>query len=651
MTRILGIDTGGTYTDGVIVDAQSKEVLCKAKTMTTKHRLHQCIQNCIRDFPEKYLREISLVCLSTTLATHAIVEGGGCREGLILIGGKPEGKMPTDRYELIRGKMDIKGRLIENIQMDEVREAVERFRGQVDAIAISGYASVRNPGHEMLVKKCVQEQLGIPTACAHELTTSLGFYDRTVTADLNARLIPMICDLIQSVRSVMEECGIKAPVMLVKGDGTLMTEACARDKPIETILSGPAASIIGGIHLSGLKEAIVLDMGGTTTDIANVCQGAMKIRNEGAKVGGWFTHIKAAEVYTTGLGGDSRIAMDSHHRIHIGPKKCMPFCVMAKCFPGLREELRRIYQDPDEAYMKFHRSDTEAYFLLKDYESLQCDEEDLSIVNHLLYQPHTKYYLSRRLSVHKLSDRLNELVKEGILLHIAITPTDILHAEGKYKKWDELASVLALQILADQMGLELQECIRQIRSRIEAQMNCACLQGAFYFDQQNFDVESNQAAAYFIKKVFFEKQSHVLGGQYFLKKPVVAIGAPARAWSASLGHDLGTRVIVPEHAEVANAIGAAVGKVVDQSDVLIRPDPVTKKYIVFAGCGRKLFESLEEATAYAKESGRLHAQDCLPGYGCDISVDIHDEYIDDEFAGPKRIFVERVVYIRAKAKI
>ena len=262
MQKILGIDTGGTYTDGVVIRASDRQILAKAKTLTTRRNLQMCIKNCIEAFPAEELEGVCLVSLSTTLATNAVVEGRGCKEGLILIGGRPEGKMPTGQYRIVQGRPDIMGRMRELINPQEIDEAIEFFRGTVDALAVSGYASVRNPEHEIYVKERIREKLGIPVVCAHELTASLGFYERTVTAVLNARLIPVICNLIDSVKAAMQKYHIEVPLMIVKGDGTLMTEECARDKPIETILSGPAASVIGGMFLSGEKNAIILDMGG-----------------------------------------------------------------------------------------------------------------------------------------------------------------------------------------------------------------------------------------------------------------------------------------------------------------------------------------------------------------------------------------------------
>ena len=151
----------------------------------------------------------------------------------------------------------------------------------------------------------------------------------------------------------MELRGIKAPLMIVKSDGSLMTDAMARSKPIETILSGPAASVIGGIFLSGQQDAFVMDIGGTTTDIANVSDGHLNIRDEGAKVGGWYTRARAVEVFTSGLGGDSRIYVDSHKKIRIDTCKSIPLCMDVASFVGYEMVEHYIIEDLCGARMAF----------------------------------------------------------------------------------------------------------------------------------------------------------------------------------------------------------------------------------------------------------------------------------------------------------
>ncbi|HWI54450.1 MAG TPA: hydantoinase/oxoprolinase family protein, partial [Desulfobacteria bacterium] len=301
MVLALGIDTGGTFTDSVIYQLAEGTVVVKAKAPTTYNDFARGIRNSINKMAFKEFEKIRLVSLSTTMATNAIVEGRGCEVGLILIGEKPNGPLPVRNFAVVRGGHDIKGNPREELDPEEVEQALEAIKDNVEAFAVSGFASVRNPEHELRIKELIEKKYNLPVVCGHQLTTSLGFHERSVTAALNAKLIPIIRGLINSVKSVLAELKINdAQLMVVKGDGTLMNVSTALEKPIETILSGPAASIIGATVLTDLSHALVLDMGGTTTDIAVLKNGVPRINPEGATVGGWLTRVEAANIYTYG---------------------------------------------------------------------------------------------------------------------------------------------------------------------------------------------------------------------------------------------------------------------------------------------------------------------------------------------------------------
>jgi N-methylhydantoinase A/oxoprolinase/acetone carboxylase beta subunit len=647
MNKILGIDTGGTYTDMVIVSADKKEVLAKCKTLTTKDDLTSCISAGIAKLPEKCLADISMISLSTTLATNAIVENKGCKTGLILIGGRPKGPLCADEIALVKGRYDIKGRQKEPVDVNEIDAVVESFRGKVDAMAISGYASVRNPRHEMYVRQVVEQKLGIPVACAHELTSSLGFYDRTVTVNLNARLIPMLCHLMDAVRSVVEAHHICAPLMVVKGDGDLMTEAVARRKPIETILSGPASSIIGGVHLSGEQDAFIIDMGGTTSDIAHVQNGRAEIRNEGARVGGWFTHVRAVEVFTVGLGGDSRIYIDSEGEIKIGPEKSMPLTMAAARYPRLKDELSHIYECGSYKDFQFH--DHEAFVLAKKYENLSYTDEEKILIEILRYEPHTLDYLKNHISINKLRHLLDGLVHDGVIMRISLTPTDILHVTGDYRCWDPEIAEIAVKIVADKFGVDRNAFIRSVREALGRRLDQSVMEAAFYFDHQNVDMTKGGACDYFMNKLFFDDGSCRLKASYELKQKIVGIGAPANAWVAGMGKCLNTTVEVLEHAEVANAVGAAVGRDVEVVEILIRPDSLSNKYLVYSPVDRKEWDDLDRATEYAFQVGI----NCIKetAYGChyDLKKDVEDLNFEDVTNG-RVLFMERVVKLTAHFK-
>ena len=135
---------------------------------------------------------------------------------------------------------------------------------------------------------------------------------------------------------------IDAPLMIVKGDGSLMKAEIALEYPVETILSGPAASVVGAGFLTGLEDFVVSDMGGTTTDIAVVSGGRPVISDEGALVGAWRTMVEAVDVRTSGLGGDSEVCFDRQLRLRVGPRKAMPLSLMAHSFPAALALLRSI---------------------------------------------------------------------------------------------------------------------------------------------------------------------------------------------------------------------------------------------------------------------------------------------------------------------
>lgn len=323
---ILGIDTGGTYTDGIIMDRDSKKILCTAKALTTPAGLAEGIRNCILSMNFQKWDQIGMVSLSTTLATNAIVEGKGGRVGLILMGDRPKGDIPAEYIVTLDGRLDIRGGVSKPLDVRQCREQTGKLAGICDAVAISGYASVRNPAMENQAAEIAVEELGLPVVCAHELTGALGFYERTVTAVLNARLLPLIKNLIQAVDRVLRELKVQAPVMIVRGNGSLMRADYAAERPVETILSGPAASVIGASFLSGYENCMVADMGGTTTDIAFLEDGRCTAVEKGAYLAGWKTCVKALDICTFGLGGDSEIRKNKEGALQIGPRRVIPFC-------------------------------------------------------------------------------------------------------------------------------------------------------------------------------------------------------------------------------------------------------------------------------------------------------------------------------------
>ncbi|MCA1785682.1 MAG: hydantoinase/oxoprolinase family protein, partial [Desulfobacteraceae bacterium] len=337
----LGIDAGGTYTDAVVYDLGRRITRSKAKALTTKWNFTIGIENALAKLDQEQLAAVELVALSTTLATNAIVENEGQTVGMILM--PPPGLAQNISYSpkaVITGSLDISGR--ENTapdpeQIRSIADQMIRSHG-VTAFAVSGYAGSINPAHELAVKQILHDHTQMFVSCGHELSDTLNFQTRAVTAMLNARIIPRLKSLLADLKKVLDQFDIHAPIVVVKGDGTLMDAAMAGKRPVETILSGPAASVAGARHLTGISDALVVDMGGTTTDTAALKDSLVRLNENGSIVGGRRTHVQALEIRTAGLGGDSRILFE-RGEFSIGPGRVAPIAWLGANRPGTDQAL------------------------------------------------------------------------------------------------------------------------------------------------------------------------------------------------------------------------------------------------------------------------------------------------------------------------
>ena len=301
---ILGVDTGGTYTDAVIYDEGSSSLIAKAKAPTTHDDLALGIGQAI----ERVLGAASVdpgaigfVSLSTTLATNALVEGRGRPAALVMIGfeeavldrGGLREAIGRDSVVMVAGGHTPHGAEAEPLDTEALAAAVTEIAPSVDGFAVTSQFSVRNADHEIAARDLIRERTGLPVTCSHELADELDGPKRSVTALLNARMIALIDEFVSTTTEVLDLQGIGAPIMVVRGNGSLVSADFVRERPVETILSGPAASLLGAAHLVGEKDAIISDIGGTTTDIAALRDGRFDLGAKGATVGGHQTMVEA----------------------------------------------------------------------------------------------------------------------------------------------------------------------------------------------------------------------------------------------------------------------------------------------------------------------------------------------------------------------
>lgn len=342
MALLLGVDTGGTYTDAVII-RDEVEVVASAKALTTRADLAIGVGGAVRAVLAQSgvaVDDIALASLSTTLATNALVEGQGGRVALICIGFK-ERDLEThglldalngDPAIVLAGGHNHAGG--EAVPLDEaaLRAFVAEHGDSVGGFAVAAQFATRNPAHELRAMALVAELTGRPVSASHQLSAKLNGPKRAMTAVLNARLIGMIDRLIGRAEDILREIGVQAPLMVVRGDGALISSAQARERPIETILSGPAASIVGARWMTGADHALVSDIGGTTTDVALLKGGRPAIDPAGAQVGPYRTMVEAVAMRTTGLGGDSEVHFVTEGLVGgvtLGPRRVLPVSLLA----------------------------------------------------------------------------------------------------------------------------------------------------------------------------------------------------------------------------------------------------------------------------------------------------------------------------------
>src|SRR6516165_793247 len=348
----IGLDTGGTFTDAVALNGE-RRIVASAKALTTHWDLSRGLGEAIRALLGKLTagirrEHIALVSVSTTLATNAVVENRFSPICTLLIGFDEQMlersglKRAGGVVVRVRGGHEATGDESEPLDEPAIDATVQEYAPQVEAFAVAGMFSVRNPTHERRARERIRALCDRPVTCSYELSSQLDAPKRALTAALNARLTPQIRHLLAALGEVLAREAVSAPVMVVRGDGTLIRAEVALEYPVETVLSGPAASVVGAGFLTGLTDFAVSDMGGTTTDVAIVAGGRPVVRPEGAVLGGWRTMVKAIDVHTCGLGGDSEVFFDRDAHLRVGPRRAMPLSLLGTRFPEVLAELRKL---------------------------------------------------------------------------------------------------------------------------------------------------------------------------------------------------------------------------------------------------------------------------------------------------------------------
>lgn len=631
----LGLDTGGTYTDAVIMELGTDTLLCKAKSPTTREDLSIGIRGAIRNLNQTFLKDVKVVSLSSTLATNSIVEGKGARVALICIGGEYDNSFPADLSIEVDGGHDLNGKETHPLDEGSVISFLKSIHGRVDGVAITGYLSIRNPSHEDRVRDLVDSLLGIPAVCGHDLSSGLGFNERTATCVMNARLIPLMTELMCSVKDVMTELGISAPLMVVRGDGSMMSEYEARRRPVETIMSGPSASMVGAMRMTGVTDAIIMDMGGTTTDIGIIRGGKPRLDPEGAIIGGVRTRIRAAKISTSGIGGDSRVFINAaENNIVLGSLRVMPICRASEIWSSIRKSVYALSNESPQAYAM---RDKDSVILGSEFfRTIRMPENDsdfssteMALLDVLKDEPLTVYQIDERLNIHPLALRMDHLENLGLIQRIGFTPTDVLHAIGEYDEFDAESSRIVAGYLARGLGIDMDEFLGRCREAIRTKL---CTELMKELLSEKGVTELGKAGGHLVDYAVSNVQDSDFDCTIHVRKHILGIGAPAMAYIPDVGTTFGTDVIVHDDSDVGNAIGAISSCISESVTVTIRPISFGMDfgYRCFSCHGTREYAGLDEAIEESEQLIRTEALSRAEENGAeDVSISV--ERRDKEF--------------------
>lgn len=622
MRLAIGIDTGGTCTDAVLYDLETKRVLGQGKALTTHDNLSEGILNALDRLDPALCREAEMAGLSTTLATNACVEGKFRKTRLLLMGidregvakyGAEYGFDDPDALRYLPCRTTITGQILEEPDWDTLRRNAREWFSGAECCAVCEIHGMRNGSTlEKKAARIIEAETDLPVICASQLFGGLSCLERAASAVLNAGLLPVTQEFLTAVARAFRERGIRAPVYIVRSDGRRMGLTYTAEHAVETLLSGPAASALGGGALTGRERAVVVDIGGTTTDIALIEKGEPRLSEEGIRVGQWKTQVRGLAAASFALGGDSAIRWDEHGTLRIGPERVRPLCVLAREHPEILPVLRGQVREVPAHTLPLHE------FLTLErhgWRTLGLSAEDAALCEALEARPLSFQQAADLLGVDKYQLRTAHLERRGILLRAGLTPTDLMHVRGDYTAYEREASVLALRFAAASLAASPEALCKRVYDSISQKVFCAVLR-----------LLLEQESAYFRKNGIDDGVEELLrmqweqcraGGDPLLRcglgtpAALVGIGGPVHLFLPTAAAALGAECVIPEYAATANAAGAAAGRMAVSASAEIRPhglNPLDAEAgdfeVLCEGLPPRCFDKLKEAAAWAEEQLR-----------------------------------------------
>ncbi|MEP3787145.1 hydantoinase/oxoprolinase family protein [Ascidiaceihabitans sp.] len=662
MAILLGVDTGGTYTDAVLI-RDEREIIASAKALTTRHDLAIGVGGAVGSVLQQSgvdPADVSMASLSTTLATNALVEGQGGRVALIYIGFRAQDldkhgltdALKGDPAIVLAGGHNHAGGEAAALDETALIAFIETHKAAVSGFAVASQFATRNPAHELKAAALIAQMSGLPVSSSHQLSAKLNGPKRALTALLNARLIGMIERLIGRAEDTLKDLGISAPMMVVRGDGALISAVQARSRPIETILSGPAASIVGARWMTGADHALVSDIGGTTTDVAILRDGRPAIDPGGARVGPYRTMVEAVAMRTTGLGGDSEVHFLSEGLqggVTLGPRRVVPVSLMAVDAPEV------VHKALDSQLLSTTPGDHDGRFVraVQGQSEEGISDRDATLLARI---GHVVHPLGDVLKSRAETAALRRLVERGLVQVSAVTPSDASHILGRVDVWDKDAAEKALIVFGRRrtgagniLAKDPAIMARMIVDQLTHQTGLALLEAAFAEEAADFGLPEDVLARHILTQRGLRAHRGLLRLDAGLNVPVVGLGASAASYYPAVGDLMGCEMILPAHAGVANAIGAVVGRVTMRVSGSIT-SPSEGLFRMHLDTGIEDFGSSEVALAHLEDVlGKRAVSDAQAAGAEDIQLRVERD-IRTAQAEAREVFVEAFLTVEATGR-
>ncbi len=621
----IGIDTGGTCTDAVIYDFETGKVLHSGKANTTKSNLEIGIANALDTLPRDLVQQAGNIALSTTLATNACLENKGARAKLLLIGFQEEmmdylketfanyGMKDMTRFLVLEARPEGAFSHPFDPDWEDLRKKAHSYFEDCDSIGIVQTYPRSNGGRfEITALKILQEELDLPITISYNISHETDVLKSCVGTLLNSMLIPLISEFIAAIRHVCQSRGLNIPVSIILSNGTMMPESTAKQFPVETILCGPAASVVGGGALAGEDSGLVIDMGGTTTDIAIVRDHVPAPAEGGIKIGQWKTMVQGIYVETIGLGGDSAVVIDDGD-LYLDNVRVIPLSLLAAQYENVLPLLISLAKQKEYC----SRSEFEFYVLQKDISGkIGYTEEEQQLCALLKEMPLPIAELARRMHCYTHFLPTHRLETDGVILRSGLTPTDMMILKGDFTLYDSTAARIAAKYVSQMVKCSIQELPDKVYELVHRKMYNAL--GRVILTQKYPKIKEFSDPSYLTpilnacyeqarQKIDEPEKYEAAEGLLDLtsRLPLIGVGAPIHVFLPRVAELLGTRAIIPEHAEVANALGAVVSRRVAHTKLTINAvyEGESLKGFALPDQGqRHFFEEYDDAVAYGKEA-------------------------------------------------